>query len=102
MDGPFETAAPYDAPRDGADRWQAPIANVGVLSNETQSDLSRVLGSMQQQPVMQHLEQQQQMRRSDEASMTVMQEEPLTPEQAKKKFERALAWVKLNEPDRLW
>jgi hypothetical protein len=78
MEGPFETAAPYDAPPDDADRWQAP---------------------MQQQAVTQRLEQQQQMRRAEGLAEAPVQ---ATPEQVKREFERALAWVKDYEPDRLW
>lgn len=99
MEGPFETAVPYDAHRDDADRWQASATDIGAILQNTQSTFSNMLGSaQQQQPVMQQLEQQQQMRRADEPAT----EETLTPEQLKKKYEQALAWVKNYEPDHLW
>jgi hypothetical protein len=101
MEGPFETAAPYDAPRDDADRWQAPIMNVGVLSNQTQADVSSLFvpPPQQQQPAMQQLEQQQQMRRAEDLVEAPVQK---TREQLQREYEKALAWVKVYEPDRLW
>lgn len=99
MEGPYEAAGRY-APRDDAANWQAPMTNVGVLSNDTQSDLSTVLGSsQQQQPVMQHLEQQQQMRRAEDVIEAPVQK---TRGQLRREYEKALAWVKAYEPDRLW
>lgn len=104
MEGPFETAVPYDAPRDDADRWQAPIANVGALWDEVHTNLSAVSPifaqqSMQQQPALHQLEQQQQMRRSEEPVEVPVQK---SREQLQREYEKALAWVKVYEPDRLW
>lgn len=100
MEGPFEAAGQY-APRVDAAPWQATTQDVAVVSHETQSNVSAVFSPppMQQQPEMRQLEQQQQMRKADDPVEAPVQK---TREELQREYERALAWVKVYEPDRLW
>ncbi len=86
MEGPFEK------PRIDAAPEHAPTTDVAALSDGTRSNVGIIFTplSMQQQPKLQQLEQQQQMSKTSK------------PEQPPSEYEQVLAWVKTYEPDRLW